>query len=121
MNAHAQIEALDFNTEFQEAAEEVVSNIVNIEPETELERHAKLHRRGVERFEARAAEALEHGKAAAEIFKQHRKDLREKYTADLAALRAQETQAKSETLTTIRTAERLAAAYRAGLAEIEKG
>lgn len=112
----------EIDAAMESAAEEIATaDVVDMEPETELARHARLHRRGLARFEARAAEALERGRTTAEIFKQCRKDLRAKFTADLAVLKAQEAQAKAETLSTIHTAERLAAAYRAALAELEQG
>lgn len=110
MNQHVAVDAA-----METAAQEIASNVVPMEPETELERHIRIHRGLIEQQEKRAAEALELGKQHAVSVKERRTLLREKYQADLAAIKAAETNFKASTLATINTANRIAKASRAAL------
>lgn len=94
-------------------------NIVDIDPPTELERHANLHRRIIDQQEGKAEDALALGQLHAAFHKEKRKRLRETYQADLAELKQNEADSKASTLAAIHTAERLIAGSKAWLQEID--
>lgn len=124
MNQHVAIDRA-----MEAAAEEIMSgeispdaaphNVVTLDPPTELERHAALHRRIIDQQTERIVEMRKAHKEIMTGLKEQRRQLREQFFVDMARMAESEAWNKAQTAKTIHTAERLAAASRAALREID--
>jgi septal ring-binding cell division protein DamX len=84
-----------------------------------LEQHAEFHRKAASEYEVRKATARREGKAATAAFRAERKELRDRFNADLAAIDEREAVSKAELAERTATAECLADVSRTAAKKIE--
>jgi hypothetical protein len=84
-----------------------------------LEDHAAFHHKAAGVHEVRKATARREGKAAAAAFRAERKELRDRFNADLAAIDEREAVSKADIAERIATAECLADVSRTAARKIE--
>ena len=84
-----------------------------------LEDHASFHHKAAIEYEVRKANARREGKTASAAFRAERKELRDRFNADLAAIDERETLSKADIAERIATAECLADVSRTAAKKIE--